>query len=126
MIRTITLTTLAVLSFPVAADEIDDFCADRWGVDYVMREHCIKEQRAARSRVIQAQEPSPETEMERARMLGISNWLLERKLPFLHDEIAAMASTNSDAARYLDCERQARSMTDDGTTRLQRLLACLY
>jgi len=125
MIRIAAVATLAALSLHSSADEIDDFCRDRWGVDYVMREFCIKEQRESRTRVLQAQQLSPEAEMEKARMLGISKWLHERRLPFLHDEIVAIASTNGDAGRYIECERRAREITDDGTTRLQRLYACL-
>ena len=94
MIRIAAVATLAALSLHSSADEIDDFCRDRWGVDYVMREFCIKEQRESRTRVLQAQQLSPEAEMEKARMLGISKWLHERRLPFLHDEIVAIASTN--------------------------------
>lgn len=116
--------TLALPCLPVAADEIDDLCRDRWGVDYVMREHCIKEQRSARSRVIQGQQLSPDAELERARMEAISAWLRQRRLPFLHDEIAALAPTNRDAALYLECEARNRNF-DEGTSRIKRVLSCL-
>lgn len=116
---------LLVTAFPSSADEIDDLCRERWGTDYVMREFCIKEQREAKSRVLLSQEPSPMAQAERARVLAVSSWLRERSLPLPYDEITALAATNQDAARYIECEHGARPLTDYGTTRYQRLLACL-
>jgi hypothetical protein len=57
--------------------------------------------------------------------LAITAWLRQRDLPHAHEQLAAIAATNPDAARYLDCAPHARRFTDDGITRLQRLLACL-
>lgn len=128
MIRTIA-TMLALLCLPAAADEIDDFCRDRWGVDYVMRDYCIKEQRAARARVINsssgAQNASPEAELEARRYAAIMEWLRQRNIwRASQDEIAALSRSNADAAHYVDCEGRARR-NDDGTSRFKRILDCL-
>jgi len=49
------LVIVVLLACPAATtgDEIDDLCRERWTNDFVMREYCVTEQRAAKNRLLQ-------------------------------------------------------------------------